>query len=80
MYGGGGFNGSLLSSPGIIRLQPGDVAVPLGRGYATFSSDSGHTGSSNDGSFAINDEALRNYAYDAVKKVRDVAGILITAH
>ena len=79
MYGGGGFNGSLLSSPGIIRLQPTDVAVPLGRGYATFSSDSGHTGSSDDGSFAMNDEALRNYAYDAVKKTRDVAGILITA-
>ena len=79
MYGGGGFNGSLLSSPGTIRLQPTDVAVPLGRGYATFSGDSGHTGASTDGSFAINDEALRNYAYDAVRKTRDVAGALIAA-
>jgi hypothetical protein len=79
MYGGGGFNGSLLSSPGLIRLQPADVAIPLGRGYATFSSDSGHQGASTDGSFALNDEALRNYAYDAVKKTRDVAGLLISA-
>ena len=79
MYGGGGLNGSLLSSPGLIRLQPTDVAVPLGRGYATFSSDSGHQGPSTDGSFAMNDEALRNYAYDAVKKTRDVAGLLIMA-
>ena len=79
MYGGGGLNGSLLSSPGTIRLQPADVAVPLGRGYATFSSDSGHSGSSSDGSFALNDEALRNYAYDALKKTRDVAGVLIAA-
>lgn len=80
MYGGGGFNGSMLSSPGAIRLQPADVAVPLGRGYATFSSDSGHQGASTDGSFALNDEALRNYAYDAVKKTRDVAGLLISTH
>ncbi|GAC1600309.1 MAG: tannase/feruloyl esterase family alpha/beta hydrolase [Ramlibacter sp.] len=79
MYGGGGFNGSLLSSPGLIRLQPSDVAVPLGRGYATFSSDSGHQGASTDGSFALNDEALHNYAYDALKKTRDVAGLLIAA-
>ncbi len=80
MYGGGGFNGSMLSSPGTIRLQPADVAVPLGRGYVTFSSDSGHQGASTDGSFALNDEALRNYAYDAVKKTRDVAGLVISAH
>ncbi|MGI4797213.1 MAG: tannase/feruloyl esterase family alpha/beta hydrolase [Janthinobacterium lividum] len=79
MYGGGGFNGSMLSSPGTIRLQPANVAVPLGRGYVTFSSDSGHQGASTDGTFALNDEALRNYAYDAVKKTRDVVGLLISA-
>ena len=52
MYGGGGFNGTVLSSPGLIRLQPTDIAVPLGRGYATFASDSGHQGASTDASFA----------------------------
>jgi predicted esterase len=79
MYGGGGFNGSVLSSPGLIRLQPAEFAVPLGRGYATFGSNSGHEGASTDGSFALNDEALHNYAYDALKKTRDVAGVLIAA-
>jgi hypothetical protein len=76
MYGGGGYNGVILSTGGTIRLQPTDVAIPLGRGYATFGGDSGHAASSG-GSFATNDEALKNYALDAVKKTRDVAGFLI---
>jgi hypothetical protein len=46
MYGSGEFNGSILSASGTIRLQPSDLAIPLGRGYATFGSDSGHTGTS----------------------------------
>lgn len=79
MYGGGGNNGSILSTGGTIRLQPADLPIPLGRGYATFASDSGHQGNSADGSFALNEEALRNYALDAVKKTRDVAGRIIAA-
>ena len=79
MYGGGGYNGSILSTGGTIRLQPKDVAIPLGRGYATFGSDSGHAGTSADGAFARNEEALRNYALDAAKKTRDLAGHLIAA-
>ena len=79
MYGGGGYNGSILSTGGTIRLQPADVTIPLGRGYATFASNSGHEGSSTDGSFATNDEALGNYALDAVKKTRDTAVYLIHA-
>lgn len=73
MYGGGGFNGSILSSPGAIRLQPAGMPTPLGRGFATFASNSGHAGPSTDGSFAANDEALRNYAHEALKKTHDVA-------
>jgi predicted esterase len=79
MYGGGGYNGSILSTAGTIRLQPADVTIPLGRGYATFAGNSGHEGSSTDGSFAANDEALGNYALDAVKKTRDTAVYLIRA-
>jgi hypothetical protein len=79
MFGGGGYNGSILSTPGTIRLQPTDMPIPLGRGYATFGSNSGHDGTSSDGSFATNEEALRNYAYEALKKTRDVAGVLIQA-
>jgi feruloyl esterase len=55
------------------------MPIPLARGYATFGSDSGHTGSSADGSFATNREALQNYALDAVKKTRDAAVFLIAA-
>ena len=77
MYGGGGYNGVILSTGGTIRLQPTDIAIPLGRGYVTFGSNSGHEGASS-GAFALNEEALKNYAFDAVKKTRDVAGHLIS--
>lgn len=76
MYGGGGYNGVILSTGGTIRLQPNEMPIPLGRGYVTFGSNSGHEGAGS-GAFALNDEALRNYAFDAVKKTRDVAGYLI---
>jgi predicted esterase len=76
MYGGGGYNGVILSTGGAIRLQPNDMPIPLGRGYVTFGGNSGHEGAGS-GVFALNDEALRNYAFDAVKKTRDVAGHLI---
>lgn len=77
MYGGGGLNGSILSTAGTVRLQPANVAIPLGRGYATFGSDSGHSGTTSDGTFALNDEMLRNYAHEALKKTKDVATQLI---
>jgi hypothetical protein len=77
MYGGGGYNGSIRSTEGTIRLQPPNVQIPLGRGYATFGSDSGHSGNAADGRFAENDEALRNFAFEALKKTRDLAGYLI---
>lgn len=76
MYGGGGFNGVILSTSGTLRLQPPDVPIPLARGFVTFGGDSGHEGA-NRGDFALNEEALRNYAFDAVKKTRDVAAHLI---
>lgn len=53
-------------------------AVALGRGYAVFGSDSGHVADPlHPGAFAWNEEALANYAHDALKKTRDTAIELI---
>ena len=80
MFGGGGYNGIIATGVGNVPAGPADKAFPLGRGYATFGSDSGHQAgpaTSRDGSFAANDEALRNFAADALKKTRDAAMIVI---
>lgn len=80
MFGGGGYNGIVATAVGNVPAGPTDKPSPLGRGYATFGSDSGHQAgpaTSRDGSFAANDEALRNFAADALKKTRDAATIVI---
>lgn len=80
MFGGGGYNGTIATGTGNVPAGPADKPVPLGRGYATFGSDSGHQAdatTSRDGSFGLNDEALKNFAGDAIKKTRDVALSLI---
>ena len=83
MFGGGGYNGVLATGLGNVPAGPADQPAPLARGYATFGSDSGHqanpVSTSRDGSFGSNDEMLRNFASDAIKKTRDVAGALIRA-
>ena len=82
MFGGGGLNGSIPNVAGNVPAGPTDQLLPLGRGYATFASDSGHQagplGSQDATSFA-NDEALRNFTGDALKKTRDAALYLIKA-
>ena len=78
-FGGGGYNGTIPSVAQNVPFGPSDQPVPLARGYATFASDSGHQQDpaavpSLDGSFGMNDEALRNFsAGDALKKTRDAA-------
>ena len=42
MFGGGGFDGTHPNVAGNVPLGPADQLLPLGRGYATFASDSGH--------------------------------------
>ncbi len=82
MFGGGGYNGAIATGAGNVPAGPTDKPTPLGRGYATFGSDSGHQAGpagSRDGSFGANDEALRNFGGEALKKTRDVAGALIEA-
>ncbi len=83
MFGGGGYNGIIATGEGNVHAGAVDKPVPLGRGYATFGSDSGHQAgpaTSRDGAFGLNDEALRNFAGEALKKTRDAAWAVITAH
>ena len=77
MLGGGGYDGTVPNVAGNVSAGPADQPDPIGRGYAVFGSDSGHAGASNQGAFAVNDEALRNFAYEALKKTRDTAVHLI---
>lgn len=74
-YGGGGFNGVLISAVGLLPSARPDLPSPLLRGYVTFGTDSGHQNAPGVAlqAFALNDEALANFAYASYKKVRDVA-------
>lgn len=82
-YGGGGYNGSLVTGLAPLRDAAPDDPLPLTRGYATYGTDSGHQLSrqapNEIGRFGMNDEMLANYAFAAYKKVRDVAGQLIAS-
>lgn len=79
-FGGGGFNGELVTGTGNVPHASSGSRTPLQRGYATLGSDSGHKQISlHDGSFAMRPEALRNFTGDALKKVRDAALHLMQA-
>lgn len=82
MLGGGGFNGSIPNVLGNVSNGPVDKPTPIGRGYATFASDSGHQANefgSQDGSWGLNEEAVRNFGGDALKKTHDAALSVIKA-
>jgi hypothetical protein len=82
MYGGGGFDGTIPNVVGNVPNGATDQPLPVARGYAVFASDSGHQAGARgslDGSFGLNDEALRNWGGDALKKTRDAAVFLIQA-
>jgi pimeloyl-ACP methyl ester carboxylesterase len=74
-FGGGGFNGTLITGVQPSRNAPVSVAMPLTQGYMTAGTDSGHqTPTGGDSfAFALNNEALTNFAYGAYKKTNDVA-------
>jgi feruloyl esterase len=74
-YGGGGFNGVLISGLALTPSARPDRPAPLERGYVTYGTDSGHQNAPNVPlqAFALNDEALVNFAHASYKKVRDVA-------
>ncbi len=82
-FGGGGFDGTIPAVGGNVGFGPTDQLVPLGRGYATFGSDSGHQAGSlgsQDCLFGLNDEALRNFTVDAPKKTHDAAVYIIKSY
>jgi Tannase and feruloyl esterase len=72
-YGGSGFNGVLITGLDPLRDARLDTPVPVARGFATWGTDSGHQGNPLIQAFALNAEALENYAFASYKKVRDVA-------
>jgi len=74
-YGGGGFNGTLITAQGILPAGRFDGPTPLAQNYVTYGTDSGHQTIAGQPPqvFALNDEALLNFAHAAYKKVRDVA-------
>lgn len=77
MIGGGGYNGSVRATNRWDAPVGGQPLVS--RGYVVFSSDSGHEGYYTDASFAAkgNDEEMRNYTGEALKKTRDAAMYLM---
>lgn len=78
-YGGGGFNGVLITGLGLPPAYPFDKASPLARGFVTYGTDSGHETKPGEPPqlFALNDEAFENFAHRAYKKVRDAAVTLM---
>ena len=81
-YGGGGFNGVLITGLDPLRDARLDTPVPVARGFSTWGTDSGHDNAKlpEIQAFALNSEALENYAYASYKKVRDVAVEIARVH
>lgn len=78
-FGGGGFNGVLVTGLGLVPSAHPDRPSPLARGFVTAGTDSGHQNAPGVPlqAFALNDEALVNFAHAAYKKVHDVAADLV---
>jgi feruloyl esterase len=78
-YGGGGFNGVLINAQGLLPAARFDKPTPLAAGYVTVGTDSGHQNAPGVPlqTFALNDEALVNFAHASYKKVRDVSVALM---
>ena len=74
-YGGGGFNGTLITALGLPPASRFETPSPLAQGYVTYGTDSGHETKQGEppATFALNDEAFVNFAHAAYKKVRDAA-------
>jgi len=78
-YGGGGFNGVLVTGLGLPPAYPFNKPSPLARGFVTYGTDSGHETKPGEPPqlFALNDEAFENFAHKAYKRVRDAAVALM---
>jgi len=80
--GGGGFNGTLVTGLGALHNAGPETPLPLARGYLTAGTDSGHQTATGvePQAFALNAEALANFAYASYKKTHDVAVQLALAY
>jgi len=80
-FGGGGYNGSIPPHDGARWQTPkAKKEFPFKR-HATFSGDSGHQSDNYfSASFALNKEALMNYAGKSIKKTRDAAMLIIEVY
>ncbi|MET0782106.1 MAG: tannase/feruloyl esterase family alpha/beta hydrolase, partial [Microbacterium sp.] len=76
-FGGGGYDGTLVTGLGRFPQQPATQPTPLQQGFVTLGSDGGHKGVGFDASFGLNDEALLNYGQQSIKKTHDAASVLI---
>lgn len=74
-YGGGGFNGVLITGLALPPAARYDQPAPLAKGFVTVGTDSGHQNKPGEPpqTFALNDEALLNFSHAAYKKVKDVS-------
>lgn len=72
--GGGGLNVALVTGLGRVAADGPELPLPLTRSYMTLGTDSGHQNVAgvDTATFALNNEALTNYAYAAYKKTHDV--------
>lgn len=81
MLGGGGYDGVIpdLNTYPAAPQDQGKFPM-LSQGYAIFASDSGHQAGpagTRDGSFGLNEEAVINFSGAALKKVSDVADVVV---
>ncbi|WUR14311.1 tannase/feruloyl esterase family alpha/beta hydrolase [[Empedobacter] haloabium] len=76
--GGAGYNGVVVDATAPVPFAP--ASVPLAQGYATFGSDSGHTGSGASAEFALDEAAIANFGHEHLKKTRDAAVALMRLH
>lgn len=76
--GGGGLDGFVGPAYGVVTPQGSTAAPALARGFAVVSTDSGHQGF--DPSFAFDQQARLDFAYNALDKVTLEAKALIAAY
>ncbi|MBL8347603.1 MAG: tannase/feruloyl esterase family alpha/beta hydrolase [Rubrivivax sp.] len=74
-FGGGGFNGVLITGLALVPGARYDAPSPLAQGYVTVGTDSGHQNKPGVSpmAFAANEEMLLNFAYQSYAKVRNVS-------
>ncbi|WP_211371470.1 tannase/feruloyl esterase family alpha/beta hydrolase [Altericroceibacterium indicum] len=75
--GGGGLNGTVR--PPLGTQATGDTPA-LARGFAVASTDSGHKGEVFDFAFTQNQQAMLDFAYNAVGRVTETAKEVIASH